>query len=122
MPVTVDPKSVCHCVSVCHGDGFATVQCHRVPHAAQPPATRPWNSPQRDAWSDELERGHTAQLSPASALPGSRSCRARELVGLWSLSFPGPCRGAHSAEACLLRCDLLVFLASLSCQGLVFLE
>src|SRR3954465_10408475 len=71
MPVAVDPKSACHCVSVCHGDGSAAVECHRVPQVAQPSATRPWNAPQRDAWSDELERGHTAQLSPASALPGA---------------------------------------------------
>src|SRR3954462_15077710 len=93
MPVAVDPKSVCHCVSVCHGDGFATKECHRVPLAAQPPATRPWNSPQCDAWSDELERGHTAQL------PRQVPCRGLDLAGPGSSPGSEACRSPGPAGA-----------------------
>ena len=71
MPVAVDPKSARPCFSVRHGGRLVTVACHRVPQAAQPSATRPWKGPKGDAWADELERGHTAQASPASILPGS---------------------------------------------------
>ena len=80
MPVAVDPKSARPCVSVCHGDGFTTVECHRVPQAAQPSATRPWKGPRATRGPMSWSAGTQRRLPPASALPGSRSCRARKLV------------------------------------------
>ena len=108
MPVAVDPKSSRLSVSVRHGDGSITVECHRVPQAAQPSATRPWIGPRATrgpmSWSAGTQR----------SLPGKHLAGALILPGPGACHSPGPCRGAYSAEACLL-----VFLASSSCQGLV---
>src|SRR3954462_12532059 len=96
MPVAVDPKSARPCVSVCHGDGFTIVECHRVPQAAQPPATRPWNGPSATrgsmSWSAGTQHSSPRQvpcrgldLAGPGNLPGSEACRS-----------PGPA-GAHIA-------------------------
>src|SRR3954469_9359605 len=96
MPVAVDPKSARPCVSVCHGDGFTTEECHRVPQAAQPPATRPWNAPNATrgsmSWSAGTQHNSPRQvpcrgldLAGPGNLPGSEACRS-----------PGPA-GAHIA-------------------------
>src|SRR3954468_8258552 len=96
MPVAVDPKSACHCVSVCHGDCSTTAECHRVPQAAQPPATRPWNGPRTTrgpmSWSAGTQHNSPRQvpcrgldLAGPGSLPGSEACRS-----------PGPA-GAHIA-------------------------
>src|SRR3954466_5128835 len=105
MPVAVDPKSACHCVSVCHGDGFAAMECHRVPQAAQPSATRPWNAPSATrgpmGWSAGTQHSSPRQvpcrgldLAGPGNLPGSEACRS-----------PGPA-GAHIAPR-RVSCDVI---------------
>ena len=96
MPVAVDPKSARPCFSVRHGGSLVTVACHRVPQAAQPPATRPWNGSRATrgpmSWSAGTQRN-----SPRQA-----PCRGLDLVGPGSLSGSEACRspgpaGAHVA-------------------------
>src|SRR6187399_3051886 len=93
MPVAVDPKSSRLSVSARHGDGFIAVECHRVPQAAQPSATRPWIGPRATrgpmSWSVDTQRSLPGKhLAGALTLPGPGACRS-----------PGPCRGAYGAEA-----------------------
>ena len=54
-------------------------------------------------------------------LPRQVACRGRCLVGLGSLSFTEPCRGAWRVAASFLETPWLAFPASSSCWGLVFL-
>ena len=69
MPVAVDPKSSRLRVSVRHGDGFTTVECHRVPQAAQPSATRPWLGPRATRGPMSWSAG-TQHNSPGKHLAG----------------------------------------------------
>src|SRR4051812_38811450 len=108
MPVAVDPKSARPCVSVCHGDGFIIVECHRVPQAAQPPATCPWNGPSATrgsmSWSAGTQHGSPRQVP----------CRGLDLAGPGSLPGPEACRspgpaGAHIAPR-RVSCDVILSL------------
>src|SRR3954471_22950635 len=93
MPVAVDPKSACHCVSACHGDCFTIVECHRVPQAAQPPATRPWNGP--SATRGPMSWSAGTQPSPPRQVP----CRGLDLAGPGNLPGSEACRSPGPAEA-----------------------
>ena len=101
MPVAVDPKSARPCVSVCHGGSFVTVECHRVPQAAQPSATRPWIGPRATrgpmSWSAGTQRGFSRQapcrgLDLAGAHDAPRHIFKSVFFGLpGKLLLPGPC-------------------------------
>ena len=87
MPVAVDPKSSRRCVSVCHGDGSSAVECHRVPQAAQPSATRPWSGPRATRGPMSWSVG-TQRTSPGKHLAGDL-----DLAGPGSLPLPEPLPG-----------------------------
>ena len=87
MPVAVDPKSSRRCVSVCHGDGSTAVECHRVPQAAQPSATRPWSGPRATRGPMSWSAG-TQRTSPGKHLAGDL-----DLAGPGSLPLPEPLPG-----------------------------
>ena len=103
MPVAVDPKSSRLSVSVCHGDGSITVECHRVPQAAQPSATRPWIGPRATrgpmSWSAGTQRSRGAHSAEAmsSSLPGKLllpgSCVSGTVLSLVRPSRQAPLAG-----------------------------
>src|SRR3954465_8320150 len=108
MPVAVDPKSARPCVSVCHGDGFTIVECHRVPQAAQPPATRPWNGPSATRGSMSWSAG------TQHSFPRQVPCRGLDLAGPGNLPGSEACRssgpaGAHIAPR-RVSCDVILSL------------
>src|SRR3954463_8684594 len=129
---------------VCHDGNLVSVACHRMPLAAQCPATCLWESPRVTrgwvSWSAGLRWG----LAAVSGLPRLLSCRAWELAARQAL--PGrvvrrselffrcigwPSRRAPLAGASMLRLghpgklllpgSCLLGPASSSCRGLVFL-
>ena len=67
-----------------HDGDLVSIACHRAPLAAQPPATRAWESPQGDTLVDALERGHRVT-----------ACRGKCLAAVVVLSGSGAC--AHLA-------------------------
>src|SRR3954465_3276174 len=105
MPVAVDPKSACPCVSICHGDGFSTVECPVSPRLPSPPPRVPGMPPGATrgsvSWSAGTQRSSPRQvpcrgldLAGPGNLPGSEACRP-----------PGPV-GAHIAPRCV-SCDAI---------------
>ena len=80
-------------------DGYlVSAACHRVPLAAQAPATRPMRKSHGDTRVGALERGYRVAASPRQV-----PCRGRRLVASESLSLAGPCRDARCIAASFLR-------------------
>ena len=87
--------------------------CHRMPLAAQPPATHAWKGPRATRWWMCWSAGTEWWLAVASALPRSLSCRAWKLVAYRALP------GCMARRGKFLQIPWLAFLASSSCRGLV---
>src|SRR3954463_10003114 len=102
-----------------HGDLVSAV-CHRIPLAAQPPATCAWKSPRATRWWVRWSVGTGWWLAAAGPLPRLLSCRVRELVARRVLSRPGACRSPDLAgtQGVPRQVSWLVFPASSSCRGL----
>src|SRR6187401_3194363 len=66
--------------TVRHDGYLVSAACHRVPLAAQPPATYAWKGPRATRWWMCWSAGTEWKLAAASALPRSLSCRVRELA------------------------------------------
>src|SRR4051812_23478769 len=65
---------------VCHDGYLVSAACHRMPLAAQRPATCAWESARATRWWVSWSAGTGWQLAAASGLPRLLSCRAWELA------------------------------------------
>src|SRR4051812_30924237 len=131
------------------GPPFATMATlsaslrHRMPLAAQPPATCAWDAPQSDTLVGELERRYEVvtcrgkRLAAVDVLSRPGACCSPGLAGARGAPWQGPCRAVDGLPGKLLlpgscassdspgklllpgHCSLRVaFPASSSCRGL----
>src|SRR3954468_12147757 len=101
MPIRVAQtvqKGTIRDATVRHDGNLVSAACHRVPLAAQPPATYPWKGPRVTRWWVSWSAG-TGWL-----LVAATPCRGRCLVVSGSLSLAGPCRDAWRVAASSLKC------------------
>src|SRR6187401_1056925 len=99
--------------TVRHDGYLVSTACHRVPLAAQLPATCVWKGPRATRGWMRWSAGTEWKLAAASALPRSLSCRFRELVAHRAL----PGRVARRGK--LLDMPWMAFPASSSRRGLL---
>src|SRR3954467_2977215 len=116
---------------------------HRMPLAAQPPATCAWDAPQSDTLVGELERRHEVvtcrgkRLAAVDVSSRPGACRSPGLAGARDAPWRGPCRAVDGLPGKLLlpgscassgspgklllpgpRSLRVAFPASSSCRGL----
>src|SRR3954467_2763668 len=65
-----------------HDGNLVSAACHRIPLAAQPPATYAWKGPRVTRWWMCWSVGTEWLLAAENALPPSLSCRVRWLGAL----------------------------------------
>ena len=94
--VQIVQKGTVRGATVCHDGDLVSLACHRIPLAAQPPATRAWKNPQGDMLVDALEREHRVaayrgkRLAAAVVLSGPEACRSPSLAGMRGVSRQVP--------------------------------
>src|SRR3954467_10283837 len=116
MPICVAQtvqKGTVRDATVRHDGNLVSAACHRIPLAAQPPATYAWKGLRATRWSVCWSAGTEWLLAAANALPRPLSCRIRELVARRVL----PERVARRGK--FLEMPWLAFPTSSSCRGFV---